>query len=98
MADLRVDYQLLASISRTLSGLAAEFAHADGHDGGHDQAYGSVAIAAAVDAFAGHWSDQRKTLLGTVESLGQLTAAAEQRFRLADSPPDSPPGTGPASG
>ncbi len=88
MADLRVDYQLLAWTTRTLSVLASEFAHAGDELSSHDQAYGSGAIAAAMGTFAGNWSDRRTTLLRAMEHLGQLTAATEQRFRRADSAPD----------
>ena len=85
MADLRVDYQLLASVTRTLSGLASEFAHVGDQVGSYDPAYGSGAIAAAMGNFSGNWSNHRKTLLAAMENLGKMTAAAEQYFRQADS-------------
>ena len=84
MTDLRVDYQLLAGITRTLSSLAGEFAHADDQVGSYDPAYGSGAVTAAMGGFSGNWSDHRKTLLSAMENLGRLTGAAEQRFRQAD--------------
>jgi uncharacterized protein YukE len=84
VADLRVDYQLLASVTRTLSGLAGEFAHIDDQVGSYDSAYGSGAVTAAMGNFSGNWSSHRKTLLSAMGNLGQLTAAAEQRFRQTD--------------
>lgn len=85
MADLRVDYQLLASITATLSSLASEFAHIDDQVSSYVTAYGSGAIAGAMGSFSGNWSNHRKTLLASMENLGQMTAATEQHFRQADS-------------
>lgn len=85
MADLRVDYQLLDSITRTLHSLAAEFSHIGDQVSSYDPAYGSGAIAAAMSSFSGNWSNHRKTLLGTMQNLGQMTAATEQHFRQTDS-------------
>jgi uncharacterized protein YukE len=79
-----VDYQLLASITRTLEGLASEFAHLDDQVASFDSAYGSDAIASAMSSFSGNWSNHRKTLLSTMENLGKMTAATEQHFRQAD--------------
>jgi hypothetical protein len=84
VADLRVDYQLLASVTRTLSTLAGEFAHIGDQVSGYDPAYGSGAVTAAMDNFSGNWSNHRKILLAEMGHLGQLTDAAEQRFRQAD--------------
>jgi hypothetical protein len=84
VADLRVDYQLLASVTSTLSRLAAEFAHIGDQVSGYDPAYGSGAVTAAMGNFSGNWSNHRKTLLAEIGSLGQLADAAAQRFRQAD--------------
>ncbi len=84
MADLRVDYQLLASVTSTLSSLAGEFAHIDDQVSGYDPAYGSDAVTTAMGNFSGNWSNHRKTLLSAMENLGRLTGAAEQRFRQVD--------------
>jgi hypothetical protein len=84
VADLRVDYQLLASVTSTLSRLAAEFAHIGDQVSGYDPAYGSGAVTAAMGNFSGNWSNHRKTLLAEIGNLGQLADAAEQRFRQAD--------------
>jgi hypothetical protein len=83
VADLLVDYQLLASVTRTLSSLAGEFAHVD-QVGGYDAAYGSGAVTAAMGNFSRNWSSHRMTLLSEMANLGQLTEAAERRFRQAD--------------
>jgi hypothetical protein len=84
VTDLKVDYQLLASVTRTLSSLAGELGHIDEQVGGYDPAYGSGAVSAAMGDFSGNWSSHRKTLLAAMGNLGRLTAAAEQRFRQAD--------------
>jgi hypothetical protein len=84
VADLRVDYQLLASVTRTLSGLAGAFAHLDDQVGSYDPDYGSGAVTAAMGNFSGNWSSHRKTLLADMGNRGQLTSAAEQGFRQVD--------------
>jgi hypothetical protein len=84
VADLRVDYQLLASVTSTLGSLAGEFAHIDDQVGSYDPDYGSGAVTAAMGNFAGNWSNHRKTLLSAMENLGQLTGAAEKHFRQVD--------------
>ncbi len=84
MADLRVDYQLLASITRTLSSLAGEFEHVDDQVGSYDPVYGSGAVTSAMGNFSGNWSGHRKTMLTAMGNLGHLTEAAGQLFREAD--------------
>jgi len=84
VADLRVDYQLLSSVTRTLSALAAEFGHVDDEVGSFDPAYGSGTVTAAMGNFSGNWGNHRKTLLAAMGNLGQLTATAEQHFRQTD--------------
>jgi hypothetical protein len=84
VADLRVDYQLLASVTSTLSSLSGEFAHIDDQVGGCNPDYGSDAVTAAMGNFSGNWSNHRKTLLSAMENLGKLTGAAEQHFRQVD--------------
>ena len=84
VADLRVDYQVLASIVRTLSTLAGEFAHIGDQVSDYDPAYGSGAVTTAMANFSGNWSNHRRTLLAEMGNLGQLTEAAERRFRQAD--------------
>jgi hypothetical protein len=81
VADLRVNYQLHDSVTRTVSALAGEFAHIDDQVGSYEPDYGSGAVAAAMGNFSGNWSSHRKTLLADMGNLGQLTGAAEQRFR-----------------
>ena len=75
MADLRVDYQLLASITRTLSSLAGEFEHVDDQVGSYDPVYGSGAVTSAMGNFSGNWSGHRKTMLTAMGNLGHLTIA-----------------------
>ena len=84
MADLRVDYQLLASIDRTMSGLIGEFENIEDQASAYDQAYGSGAITAAMGSFSGNWSNHRKTLLGTMQNLDHMVTETASQFRQAD--------------
>jgi hypothetical protein len=85
MADLRVDYQLLASIHSTLNGLTWEFENIEDQASAYDQAYGSGDITAAMGSFSGNWSNHRKALLGTMQNLDHMVTSAAQDFRQADS-------------
>jgi hypothetical protein len=85
VADLRVDYQLLAATTSTLHSLSSEFANIDDQVSGYDPDYGSGAVAAAMGSFSGNWSSHRKSLLGSMQSLGQLTEVTEREFRRVDS-------------
>jgi conjugal transfer/entry exclusion protein len=85
MADLRVDYQLLASIHATLSNLTWEFENIEDQASAYDPAFGSSDITAAIGSFAGNWSTHRKTMLGTMGNLDRMVAATAQRFHQTDS-------------
>jgi hypothetical protein len=84
MADLRVDYQLLASVHRTLTGLTWEFENIEDQASGYDPAFGSSDITAAMGGFAGNWSTHRKALLSSMRNLDQMVAATAQHFRQTD--------------
>ena len=85
MADLRVDYQLLASIHGALNGLTWEFETIEDQVSACDSAYGSGDSAAAMGSFAGNWSYHRKTLLGTMQNLDHMVIVTAQQFRQTDS-------------
>ncbi|MBV9448194.1 MAG: hypothetical protein JO345_20105 [Streptosporangiaceae bacterium] len=85
MADLRVDYQLLASIHSTLNGLTGEFQHIEDQASAYNSAFGSDAITGAMGAFAGNWSSHRKTLLSTMRNLDRMVTTTAQDFHHADS-------------
>jgi hypothetical protein len=85
MADLRVDYQLLALIHSTLNGLTWEFENLEDQASAYDSAYGSGDITAAMGSFAGNWSYHRKTLLGTMQNLDHMVTVTAQQFRQTDS-------------
>ena len=84
MADLKVDYQLLASIHGTLTGLISEFESIEDRVGACGPASGSAGITAAMSAFAGNWSDHRATLLGDMRNLDHMVTATAQRFHHTD--------------
>jgi hypothetical protein len=85
MADLRVDYQLLASIHATLTSLTWEFETIEDQASAYDSAFGSSDITAAMGSFSGNWSTHRKTLLGTMQNLDRMVAATAQHFHQTDS-------------
>ena len=85
MADLKVDYQLLASIHGTVNHLASEFESIEDQTSAYQSAFGSGDVSAAMDAFSGNWSDHRKTLLGSMRNLDHMVTATARDFRHADS-------------
>ncbi len=85
MADLRVDYQLLASIHATMTGLISEFEAIEDQASGLDSAYGSGAIAGAMGSFSGNWSDHRKKLVGSMQGLDRLVTSTATGFHRTDS-------------
>ncbi len=85
MADLKVDYQLLAAMHGTLTGLVSEFESIEDRVGACGPACGSADVTAAMGAFAGNWSDHRATLLGGMRNLDHMVTVTAQRFHQADS-------------
>jgi hypothetical protein len=84
MADLKVDYQLLASIHATMTGLATEFQDIEDQASSYAAAYGYDAITGAMGSFAGNWSDHRQKLLGTMRSLDHMVTSTSSDFQRAD--------------
>jgi uncharacterized phage infection (PIP) family protein YhgE len=84
MSDLRVDYQLLASIHSTLNGLTWDFENIEDQASAYDSAYGSGAITAAMGGFSGNWTYHRKKLLGTMQNLSRMVAETAQQFQQTD--------------
>jgi hypothetical protein len=85
MADLKVDYQLLASIHTTMSGLTSEFETIGDEAAAYTSAYGYDGIVSAMSSFSGNWSDHRKQLLGTMQNLDRMVIATSQDFQHTDS-------------
>ena len=84
MADLKVDYQLLDSIERSLTSLHSEFSNIQVNTSAYDGAMGSGDIASAMDGFAGNWSDHRKNLISSMQSLGTMVSETRRQFKNAD--------------
>jgi hypothetical protein len=85
MADLKVDYQLLASIHATMTGLVTEFDTIEDQAAAYNSAYGYDGITSAMNSFSGNWSDHRKKLLGTMQNLDHMVTATATDFRSTDS-------------
>ncbi len=84
MADLKVDYQLLDSIERSLSSLLSEFQNIQTQTGAYDGAMGSGDVASAMDGFAGNWNDHRKNLISSIQSLGKMVSETKRQFQNTD--------------
>jgi hypothetical protein len=84
MADLKVDYSLLASIEGTLGGLKSEFDGLEDQSGGYDWAYGSGDITGAMGNFSGNWSIHRQKLLGKMEALSSMVSDTITKFKDTD--------------
>jgi hypothetical protein len=84
MADLKVDYQLLDSIERSLSSLLSEFQNIQVRTGAYDGAMGSSAVVSAMDGFAGNWNDHRQNLISTMQALGKMVSETRQQFQQTD--------------
>jgi hypothetical protein len=84
LSDLKVDYQLLDSIERSLTSLHSEFSNIQAQTGDYDGAMGSGDVASAMDGFAGNWNDHRKDLLSSIQSLGQMVSETKQQFQQTD--------------
>jgi hypothetical protein len=84
MADLKVDYQLLDSIERSLTSLYSEFSNIKAQTSAYDGAMGSGDVASAMDGFAGNWNDHRKDLLNSIQSLGKMVGETRQQFQNTD--------------
>jgi hypothetical protein len=85
MADLKVDYQLLASIHATMTGLMTEFKSLEDQASAYSSAYGYSGITSAMNSFSGNWSDHRKKLLGSMQNLDHMVTTTSQDFHQADS-------------
>lgn len=84
MADLVVDYNLLGQVESTLRGLHGEFSDIQAQQRAYFSAWGSDAIASAMNDFAGNWDYHRKKLLDAMESLGTMVGQCKSSFGEAD--------------
>jgi len=84
MPDLKVDYQLLESTERTLSSLISEFQNMQAQESAYSGAMGSGPIAAAMNGFADNWSDNKKSLVNSMQALGKMVSATLQQFKQTD--------------
>lgn len=84
MADLKVDYSLLASIHSTLGGLKSEFDGLDDQAGSYDWAYGSGDITGAMGNFSGNWSIHRQKMLGKMDALSSMVSETITKFKDTD--------------
>lgn len=84
MADLKVDYQLLGNIERSLTSLHSEFQNIKAQTGAYDGAMGSGDVASSMDGFSGNWDDHRKDLINSIQSLGKMVSETMKEFKKTD--------------
>jgi hypothetical protein len=84
MSDLQVTDEVLADAERLLSALHGEFRTISAHRDELHDAWGSGAVAGAMDAFVDNWSWYRKKLLTRIGSVGGLVGSARETFRQTD--------------
>ncbi len=84
MSDLKVDYDLLETSHKALTGLVSEFDGLKASTGGYDAAMGSGTIADAMDSFAGNWDYHRDKLVGNMKKLDDMITESVKQFMETD--------------
>lgn len=84
MPDLKVDFSLLESTERTLSSLMSEFQNMQAQEGSYDWAMGSGPVAAAMNGFATNWNDNKKSLVSSMQVLGEMITKTIEQFKQTD--------------
>ena len=80
MSDLTVKTQLLRDAATSLSQLLCEFGSLEGRHDGSRSVWGSDAVAAALDEFAGNWDDRRRRISDAMTSLQEMAQATAEEF------------------
>jgi hypothetical protein len=84
-SDLKVDYQLLESVSNTMTGLTNELQNMESGYSGYDWALGSGDVAGAMGSFAGNWAYHRGQILNNMGNLNNMVQEAAKEFKKTDS-------------
>jgi uncharacterized protein YukE len=81
MADLKVDYQMLEAMSRSMAAIAAEFENLHDHRDVEKSIWGGVSIRSGMDDFASNWDRHRSDLTEQIRKLGEKCGATCETFQ-----------------
>jgi hypothetical protein len=84
VADLKVEFSLLDSASKTLTSLTSEFQNIKAQGGDYDGAMGSGDIVGAMGSFSGNWDYHRGKLVGSMQALGKMIDESSKQFHGTD--------------
>jgi hypothetical protein len=84
VADLKVDYQLLESISGTMGSILPEIESMSDNVSDCDWAYGSGDIAGAMGGFANNWSKHKSQMVANMKTLQSMVQQTVQGFQKTD--------------
>jgi hypothetical protein len=84
MADLKVEFSLLDSASKTLTSLTSEFQNIKAQASDYDGAMGSGDIVGAMGSFSGNWDYHRDKLVGSMQALGKMISESSKQFHGTD--------------
>jgi len=84
VADLKVDYQLLESISGTMGSILPEIESMSDNVSDCDWAYGSGDIAGAMGGFANNWSKHKSQMVANMKTLQSMVQQTVQAFQKTD--------------
>jgi hypothetical protein len=83
--DLTVRTELLRQTAASLSELRGELAGLERRRDQVRSAWGSDAIADALDAFVGNWDDNRRRIADSMTSLQSMAESTAQEFERIES-------------
>ncbi|MDT6986222.1 hypothetical protein ACFSUJ_19970 [Streptomyces lusitanus] len=81
MSDLTVDLALLTKSSKQLKAIRNEFAHLGEWKVEITSSVGASELKGAMTEFIDNWSDNRKRLLESLESVGTMVEATREAFQ-----------------
>lgn len=86
VSKLKVDYELLRETERELSRIQRLFddRRIDGHRDEIGSIWGPDSMQDAMADFHDNWEQNRKRMVESVESVGKLTAKAQESFSAKD--------------
>jgi hypothetical protein len=84
VVDLKVDYQLLDSISGTIGSILPEIEGMSDNISDCDWADGSGDIAGAMGGFANNWSKHKSQMISNMKTLQSMVQQTAQGFQKTD--------------
>jgi hypothetical protein len=81
---LKVEFDLLTSTEKTLTGLHSEFSDIKAQERAYDSEWGSGDVEGAMHSFTDNWDDHRKSLLNSIANVGKLVSESISAFQKTD--------------